>query len=98
MILNKKIMLPSTFILVTCHIVIFYFWIFDFEKITTPYGLTIWIVSTICGLLLYYHFKNQKSNKVIFIANSLLLIISSSFMIFLGIVTGIIFVTVNSMN
>ncbi|MBG9499862.1 hypothetical protein ABE44_12390 [Bacillus thuringiensis] len=82
MILNKKIMLPSTFLLVTCHIVIFYFWIFDFEKITTPYGLTIWIVSIICGLLLYYHFKNQKSNKVIFIANSLLLIISSSFMIF----------------
>ncbi|MFE5803634.1 hypothetical protein, partial [Bacillus thuringiensis] len=81
MILNKKIMLPSTFILVTCHIVIFYFWIFDFEKITTPYGLTIWIVSTICGLLLYYHFKKQKSNKVIFIASSLLLITSSSFMI-----------------
>ncbi|MEH7623342.1 hypothetical protein V7426_24585, partial [Bacillus thuringiensis] len=63
MILNKKIMLPSTFILVTCHIVIFYFWIFDFEKITTPYGLTILIVSTICGLLLYYHVKNQKSKK-----------------------------------
>ncbi|HDX9635161.1 hypothetical protein ACTFSP_06480 [Bacillus cereus group sp. MYBK108-2] len=95
MILNKKIMLPSTFLLVTCHIVIFYFWIFDFEKITTPYGLTIWILSTICGLLLYFLYKKQKSNKVIFIASSLLLI-TSSFMIFLDIVTGIIFVTVSS--
>ncbi|WP_438357315.1 hypothetical protein [Bacillus toyonensis] len=81
-------MIPSTFLLLTCHIVIFYFWIFDWKKITTSYGLTIWILSTICGLLLYYHFKNQKSNKVILIASSLLLIISSSFMIFLGIVTG----------
>jgi len=98
MILNKKIMLPSTFLLLICHIVIFYFWIFDWKKIMTPYGLTIWIVSTICGLLLYYHFKNQKSNKLILIASSLLFIISSSFMIFLGIVTGIIFVTVSSMN
>ncbi|PFB35517.1 hypothetical protein CN392_11630 [Bacillus cereus] len=98
MILNKKIMLSSTFLLLTCHIVIFYFWTFDWKKITTPYGLMIWIVSTICGLLLYYHFYNQKSNKLILIASSLLLIISSSFMIFLGIVTDIIFVTVNSMT
>ncbi|MBS9802600.1 hypothetical protein PDK32_12630 [Bacillus cereus] len=98
MILNKKIMLPSTVLLLTCHIVLVYFWIFDWKKITTPYGLTIWIISTICGLLLYYHFKSQKSNKVILIASSLLLIISSSFMILLGIVTGIIFVTVSSMT
>lgn len=44
---NKKITLLSIFLLLTCHIVIFYFWIFDWEKITTPYGLTIWFVSTI---------------------------------------------------
>ncbi|GLV64579.1 hypothetical protein Bmyc01_32490 [Bacillus mycoides] len=97
MILNKKLMIPSTFLLFTCHIVIFYFWIFDWKKITTPYGLSIWIVSTVCGFLLYYHFKHQKSNKIVLISGSLLLIVSSSSMIFLGIITGIIFVTVNSM-
>ncbi len=43
-----------------------------------------------------FTYKKQKSNKVIFIASSLLLI-TSSFMIFLDIVTGIIFVTVSSM-
>lgn len=97
MILNKKIMLPSTFLLLICHIVIFYFWIFDWRKISTSYGLAIWILSTVCGLLLYFLYKKQKSNKVILIASSLLLI-TSSFMIFLGIVTSIIFVTVSSMN
>lgn len=88
MILNKKIMLPSTFLLLICHIVIFYFWIFDWKKIMTPYGLTIWIVSTICCLLLYYHFKNQKSNKLILIASSLLLNYFFFIYVFLGIVTG----------
>ncbi len=88
MILNKKIMLPSTFLLLICHIVTFYFWIFDWKKIMTPYGLTIWIVSTICGLLLYYHFKNQKSNKLILIASSLLLNYFFFIYVFLGIVTG----------
>ncbi|RWS44968.1 hypothetical protein EKA14_04110 [Bacillus mycoides] len=97
MILNKKLMIPSTFLLLTCHIVILYFWIFDWKKITTPYGLAIWIVSTVCGFLLYYHFKNQKSNRKMLIGSSLLLIASSSFMIFLGIVTGIISVIVSSM-
>lgn len=96
MILNKKLVIPSTFLLLTCHIVIFYFWIFDWKKISTPYGLALWILSTVCGLLLYFHFKNQKSNKIILIGSSLL-IVSSSFMIFLGIITGIIFVTVSSM-
>ncbi|EJR97700.1 hypothetical protein [Bacillus cereus] len=96
MILNKKIMLPSTFLLLTWHIILFYFWISDWKKISTSYGLAIWILSTICGLLLYFLYKKQKSSKVIFIASSLLLI-TSSFMIFLGIVTGIIFVTVSSM-
>ncbi|EMY4794428.1 hypothetical protein OCD85_21930 [Bacillus pacificus] len=97
MILNKKIMFPSTFLLLTCHIVIFYFWIFDWKKISTSYGLATWILSTVCGLLLYFIYKKQKSNKVILITSSLLLI-TSSFMIFLGIITGIIFVTVSSMN
>nr|WP_240514699.1 hypothetical protein [Bacillus cereus] len=90
MSINKKLVIPSTFLLVTCHIVIFYFWIFDWKKITTPYGLSIWIVSTVCGFLLYYHFKHQNLKKIILIGSSLLLIISSSFMIFLGIITGII--------
>lgn len=94
--LHKKFVLPSTFLLLTCHIVIFYFWIFDWKKISTSYGLAIWILSTVCGLLLYFQFKHQKSNKIILIGNSLL-IVSSLFMIFLGIITGIIFVTVSSM-
>lgn len=82
MILNKKIMLPSTFLLLTCHIILFYFWISDWKKISTSYGLAIWILSTICGLLLYFIYKKTKNtNKVIFIASSLLLI-TSSFMIF----------------
>ncbi|MGE6401262.1 MULTISPECIES: hypothetical protein [Bacillus cereus group] len=97
MILNKKLMIPSTFLLLTCHIGIFYFWIFDWKKISTPYGLVIWIISTVCGFLLYYHFKHQNSNKIVLIGSSLLLIASSSFMIFLGIITSIIFVTVSSM-
>ena len=99
MILNKKLMIPSTFLLLTCHIVIFTFGFSIGKKIKTPYGLAIWIISTVCGFLLYYHFKHQNSNKIVLIGSSLLLIVSSSFMIFLGIVTGIIFfVTVNSMS
>lgn len=84
---NKKITLPSTFLLLTCHIIIFYFWISDWKKISTSYGLAIWILSTICGLLLYFLYKKQKSNKVIF-----KFVIINYFFIydFLGIVTGII--------
>ncbi|MGE7884882.1 hypothetical protein [Bacillus sp. NPDC094077] len=96
MIVNQRLFLPFTFLLFSCHIAIFYFWIFDWKKLTTSYGLALWIVSTICGFLLYYHFKNQNSKKIVVIGSSLLLI-SSSFMIFLGFVTGIIFVTVSSM-
>ncbi|WP_144513252.1 hypothetical protein [Bacillus mycoides] len=98
MIFNNRLMIPSALLLLVCHMIILYFWIFDWKKISTPYGLAIWIVSTVCGFLLYYHFKHQNSNKIVLIGSSLLLIVSSSFMIFLGIVTGIIFVTVNSMS
>ncbi|EJP99554.1 hypothetical protein [Bacillus cereus] len=97
MVFNKRLMIPSTCLLLFCHVIILYFWIFDWKKITTSYGLFIWIGSTICGCLLYYHFKNQKSNRKILIGSSLLLIVSSSFMIFLGVVTGVIFIIVSSM-
>ncbi|MGU3369644.1 hypothetical protein [Bacillus mycoides] len=97
MIFNNRLMIPSALLLLVCHMIILYFWIFDWKKITTSYGLFIWIGSTICGCLLYYHFKNQKSNRKILIGSSLLLIVSSSFMIFLGVVTGIISVIVSSM-
>ncbi|HHT7191200.1 TPA: hypothetical protein ACTZ5N_004689, partial [Bacillus cereus] len=62
--LHKKFVLPSAFLLLTCHIAIFYFWIFDWKKISTSYGLAIWILSTVCGLLLYFLYKKQKSNKL----------------------------------
>ncbi|MGG0260418.1 hypothetical protein ABEY48_07250 [Bacillus mycoides] len=97
MVFNKRLMIPSTCLLLFCHVIILYFWIFDWKKITTSYGLFIWIGSTICGCLLYYHFKNQKSNRKILIGSSLLLIVSSSFMIFLGVVTGVSFIVVSSM-
>ncbi|OOR15729.1 hypothetical protein [Bacillus cereus] len=97
MVFNTRLMLPSIFLLLACHISILYFWIFDWQKITTPYGIAFWIASTFCGFLLYYYFKNQKSNRKMLIGSSLLLIASSSFMIFLGIVTGIISVIVSSM-
>ncbi|SCM95411.1 Protein of unknown function [Bacillus mycoides] len=42
-------------------------------------------------------FKNQKPNRKILVGSSLLLVASSSFMILLGIVTGIISVIVSSM-
>ncbi|BCC99929.1 hypothetical protein BC30048_2832 [Bacillus cereus] len=63
MILNKKIMLPSTFLLLTCHIISFYFWISDWKKISTSYGLAIWILSTVCSLLLYFLYKNKNLIK-----------------------------------
>lgn len=97
MIFNNRLMIPSALLLLVCHMIILYFWIFDWKKITTPYGLAIWIVSTVCGFLLYYHFKHQNSNKIVLISSSLLLIVSSSFMTFLGIITSIIFVTVSTM-
>ncbi|WP_088292122.1 hypothetical protein [Bacillus mycoides] len=97
MIFNNRLMIPSALLLLVCHMIILYFWIFDWKKITTPYGLFIWIGSTIFGFLLYYHFKNQKSNRKLLIGSSLLLIVSSSFMILLGVVTGVIFIIVSSM-
>ncbi|KAA0765765.1 hypothetical protein [Bacillus sp. SH5-2] len=97
MMLNNRLMIPSALLLLVCHMTILYYWIFDWQKITTPYGLFIWIGSTICGCLLYYHFKNQKSNRKILIGSSIFLIVSSSFMIFLGIVTGVTFIIVSSM-
>ncbi|MBJ8078369.1 hypothetical protein JDS92_23850 [Bacillus cereus group sp. N12] len=98
MVLNKKIIFPSSILLVICHIFIAYYWVVDWKKLTTPYGLIIWISSTLFGFLLYRYYKklSLKLNKK-FNFGALLLIISSSFMVLLGIVFIVIAITVNSM-
>lgn len=50
----QRIILPSiTLLLVICHITILYFWVFDWKKLITNYGLIIWIGSTFLGILIY---------------------------------------------
>lgn len=58
MVLNKKIIFPSSILLVICHIFIAYYWVVDWKKLITPYGLIIWISSTLFGFYFIDIIKN----------------------------------------
>lgn len=49
----KRLLVPFSITLVGVHLFILYFWIFDWEKLVTPSGLTVWIGSILSGVLIY---------------------------------------------
>lgn len=48
-----RLMRVSAMFLVVVHLLIAYFWIFDWEKLTTDAGLISWIGSIILGLVIF---------------------------------------------
>ncbi len=48
--------------LIVVHLLIAYFWIFDWEKLTTDVGLISWIGSIILGLVIFIINRKSKSS------------------------------------
>jgi hypothetical protein len=68
--------------LILVQLLILYFWIFDWEKLVTQFGLITWIVSIILGVVIYFIYlklalKDKKSivNKRIVLCSTLLTIV-----------------------
>ncbi|UAL49444.1 hypothetical protein K7887_02705 [Sutcliffiella horikoshii] len=48
--------------LIVVHLLIAYFWIFDWEKLTTDVGLISWIGSIILGLVIFIINRKSKTS------------------------------------
>lgn len=57
----ERIIRIITVPLVVVHLLMAYFWIFDWEKLTTDVGLISWIGSIILGVVIFI--INRKSEK-----------------------------------
>ncbi|TGA99445.1 hypothetical protein E4665_03730 [Sporolactobacillus shoreae] len=55
----KRLLVPFSITLVGVHLFILYFWIFDWEKLVTPSGLTVWIGSILSGVLIYLIYRKS---------------------------------------
>jgi hypothetical protein len=94
----QRIILPSiTLLLVICHITILYFWVFDWKKLVTNYGLIIWIGSTFLGILIYMTYRILKSNTKIFVIAKKAILFSTLMVIILGLIAIIIELITSSM-
>ncbi|NUK31321.1 hypothetical protein HT574_14820 [Parageobacillus sp. VR-IP] len=61
-----KIMEPLiTFSIIAVHLIIMYFWIFDWEKLITPIGLAGWGGSIIAGFMAYAFYAAKERRKYI---------------------------------
>jgi hypothetical protein len=52
-----------TFSIIAVHLIIMYFWIFDWEKLITPIGLAGWGGSIIAGFMAYAFYAAKENGK-----------------------------------
>lgn len=57
-----RLMRVIAMFLVVVHLLIAYFWIFDWEKLTTDVGLISWIGSIILGLVIFTINRKSKTS------------------------------------
>lgn len=77
-------------VLMHFYLLVTVFWIANSPYLFSLWGISVWVVSIILGFFVY---KQISESKVI----RKLIFLSSSFMVFLLIVTGLIYLTVTSM-
>ena len=77
-------------ILMLFYLLVTVFWIANSPYLFSLWGISVWVISIILGFFVYKQISEPKIiRKLIFL--------SSSFMVFLLIVTGLIYLTVTSM-
>ncbi|WP_102691580.1 hypothetical protein [Rummeliibacillus pycnus] len=82
----KRLLVITSIPLVIVHMLILYFWIFDWEKLVTKVGLVIWIGSILLGVIFNLIFRKLVttengiivSNRIVF-ATTLLTVLSGFF-------------------
>lgn len=76
--------------LILFYLLVTVFWIANSSYLFSLWGITIWLISILLGFFLYYKISELRAiKKLIFWSNS--------FMVFLLMVTGLIYLTVRSM-
>ncbi|MGP4071064.1 hypothetical protein ACTWQB_00745 [Piscibacillus sp. B03] len=82
----KRFLLRTfTFITILIHLVIFYFWIFDWTKLVTNVGLSVWGGSILLGAMLYY-IGRGKSKRFILLT-TLMTIFLATMALFIEMIT-----------
>ncbi|MCU9611942.1 hypothetical protein OEV98_00030 [Caldibacillus lycopersici] len=53
----KRLLTITSILLVVVHLLILYFWIFDWQKLVTEVGLISWIGSILFGIIIYLVYR-----------------------------------------
>lgn len=94
---KTSLLFTSTILLVVVQFTILYFWIINWEGLYSTFGLLIWGISIIFGILIYVLYTSLKNKKGIYIVLKRVQLISTSITILLVIITLIIDFAVKSM-
>lgn len=89
----ERILRIITIPLVVVHLLIAYFWIFDWEKLTTDVGLISWILSIILGVFVFILNRKSKTadqylSKKIVVATTFLTILLGVFALMIEFITS----------
>lgn len=95
--LKKNLLLISTVLLVIVQLAVLYFWIVDWKKMVTNYGLIVWIGSIILGIIVYLFYLSLNTHEKFFKILKNIHLISTSITIFLGILSLLIEAVTSSM-
>lgn len=83
----KRFLLRTfTFITALVHLIILYFWIFDWTKLVTNVGLSVWGGSILLGAMFYY-IGRGKSKRIILLT-TLLTIFLAAMALFIEMITS----------
>jgi hypothetical protein len=86
-----------TFPIIAVHLIILYFWVFDWEKLITPIGLAGWGGSIIAGFIVYGFYEAKENGKKSIKLQRYILIGSTGMTICLAVLALIIELITSSM-
>lgn len=95
--LKKSFLFTSTILLIVVQLTILYFWVINWEGLYSPFGLIIWGVSIIFGIVIYIVYNSLNIKKMVYVVLGRIQLISTLITVFLVIITLIIDFAVKSM-
>ncbi|MFT0604269.1 hypothetical protein ACMHYP_26025 [Bacillus cereus] len=95
--MSKRLLAIISVPLVVIHLIILYFWIFNYEKLETEIGLITWVGSILLGVLIYRSYRKLISTEKSIVLCKSIVFGTTLMTLLLGVFALIIVFTVSSM-
>lgn len=94
--MKPKLLKLFSLLLIISHMIILYFWLFDWEVLNTDIGIIGWLISILIGIGLYFYSRKSDETETSPILKKIL-IVSTGFTAFLAVLALLITIITDSM-